>query len=433
MQSLCNYWRPVGLILAFLFFPRDAVAAPDFDELEKSVVRIVMQTNQGIGTGTGFVINDQGYIATNVHVIAGGNLIKAIPTNSNTMYDVDVIARSYELDLAIVRAQGINLPPITLSLAPSRKGQKVWSIGYPGGADRNRPAHDPTVQDGVIGRIFSGAWKIQKFRIIQHNAPTNPGNSGGPLLDDCGRVIGVNTQASLVVIASPSDGVTRVPHAAGIYWSSHIEELAKLLRENAISFQSEDDACLPADSTGRSAEAEQAKTQAEDASQQFLIWLILLGAVALAALILALKKPRQQVIHAADYVSRRFKSKEPTGVVEKRAPEKLPEHGLMLAGFDGNGNPIRIALPPNRFAEQRLGVSLGRHPELVDEIIQDQNVSRRQARIAVQAGQFYIEDLNSRNGTFLNHRKLSPFKPMLLDCGALVRLGGLEFMVSKLE
>ena len=69
------------------------------------------------------------------------------------------------------------------------------------------------------------------------------------------------------MIASPSDGVTRVPHAAGIYWSSHIEELAKLLRENAISFQSKDDACLAADGTGRSAEVERAKRQADDVSQ----------------------------------------------------------------------------------------------------------------------------------------------------------------------
>ena len=440
MQLIYKRMCLLSLVLAFLFFLRDAVAAPDFDELEKSVVRIVTQTNRGIGTGTGFVINDQGYIATNVHVIDGGNLIKAIPTNSNAMYDVDVIAMSYELDLAIVRASGINLPPITLSLALSRKGQKVWAIGYPGGADRNRPAHDPTVQDGVIGRIFSGAWKTQKFRIIQHNAPTNPGNSGGPLMDDCGRVIGVNTQASLVVIASPSDGVTRVPHAAGIYWSSHIEELAKLLRENAISFQSDDDECSAADSTGRSTEvertrleADQTKSQADDASQKFLIWVILLGAVAVVALILALKKPRQQIIHAADHISQRLKAKEPAEAVQKRAPEKLPEYGLMLAGFDGNGNSVRIALPPNRFADQRLGLSLGRHPELVDEIIQDQNVSRRHARIAAQAGQFYVEDLNSRNGTFLNHRKLVPFKQTLLDYGALVRLGSLEFMVSKLE
>ena len=273
MQPICNYWRLVGLVLAFLFFSRDVVAAPDFDALEKSVVRIVTQTSQGIGTGTGFVINDQGYIATKLHVIAGGNLIKAIPTNSN----------------------------------------------------------------------------------------------------------------------------------------------------------------LVADGAGRSEEMERAKRQADDVSQKFFIWLILLGAVALAALLLALKKPRQQIIHAADYVSRHFKSKEPAGVVQKRATEKLPEYGLMLTGFDGNGNPIRIGLAPARFAGQRLGISLGRHPELVDEIIQDQNVSRRHARIVVQAGQFYIEDLNSRNGTFLDHRKLSPFKPTLLDYGALVRLGSLEFMVSKLE
>ena len=201
-------WRCVFL---FALLPGRAVAAPDFDALEKSVVRIVRQTDQGLGAGTGFAINDQGYIATNVHVIADAHAIKAIPTNSNALYDVEVIATSPELDLAIAYIPDITLPPIALSLAPATKGQKVWSIGYPGGADRNRPAHDPTVQDGVIGRVFSGAWHAQQLRIIQHNAPTNPGNSGGPLLDDCSRAVGVNTQASLVVITSPSSGVTRVP------------------------------------------------------------------------------------------------------------------------------------------------------------------------------------------------------------------------------
>ncbi len=438
-------------------------------------MRIVKQTNMGAGTGTGFVINDGGYIATNVHVIVGSRAIKAIPTNSNTMYDADVIAMSDELDLAIVRVPEINLPPVTLSLAPSKKGQKVWVIGYPRGADRNRPAHDPTVQDGVIGRIFTGAWKVQKFRIIQHNAPTNPGNSGGPLLDDCGRIIGVNTQASLVVITSPSSGVTRVPHAAGIYWSSHIEELAKILRDNAISFQSEYEPCLSADAVRRSVEkertpqdaeqarrqaeeeiertrrgaeqarrqaeeemerarreAEQTRSQVEEARQQFLIWGILLSALALTALVLALKKSRQQIIQVADHISQRFKTKDSPGVAQRRVTGKLPEYGLMLTGFDSNGHRIRIALPPTVFANQRLGLSLGRHPDLVDEIIEDQNVSRRHARIAVQAGKFYIEDLNSRNGTFLDHYKLSPFNPTLLNYGTLVRLGRLELRASKL-
>ena len=464
-------WRLVLFLLALLL-PGRAVAAPDFAALEKSVVRIVTQTSQGPGAGTGFAINNQGYIATNAHVIAHANSIKAIPTNSNELYDVEVIATSQEFDLAIAYIPDITLPPIVLSLAPAIKGQKVWSIGYPGGADRNRPAHDPTVQDGVIGRIFRGAWHTRELRIIQHNAPTNPGNSGGPLLDDCSRAVGVNTQASLVVILSPSSGVTRVPHAAGIYWSSHIEELANLLDDHGIAFQGESDDCVAAGGTGSSGgtekaqreakkalreaegveeaqreaekaqreaekarrEAERARVQAEEASDQFFVWLLLLGGVALVALVVALKKPRQfaqQTLEKprqlAQQMSRRVTQKEGVGAVAKG-----PKYGLALAGFDGRGNRVCIELSPARFAGQRLGLSLGRHPDLVDEIVADENVSRRHLRIAAAGDRFYVEDLNSSNGTFLNEQCLSPFKPARLEYGAKVALGDLVLVASKL-
>ena len=433
-------WRLV-FFLFVLLQPRHAVAAPDFDALEKSVVRIVRQTDQGLSAGTGFAINDQGHIATNVHVIADAHAIQAIPTNANALYDVEVIATSPELDLAIAYIPDLTLPPIALSLAPATKGQKVWAIGYPGGADHNKLAHDPTVQDGVIGRIFSGAWHTQQLRIIQHNAPTNPGNSGGPLLDDCSRAVGVNTQASLVVISSPSSGTTRVPHAAGIYWSSHIEELATLLDDHNIAFQSDHDDCVAAEGTGGSGssgssgavekarreaekarrEAEQARAQAEQASDQFLVWLLLLSGVALVALVVALKKPRQIVQH----ISRRVTKKD--GAVAKG-----PHRGIVLAGFDGRGNRVCIELSPAQFAGQRLGLSLGRHPELVDEVVADENVSRRHLRIAAAGDQFYVEDLNSRNGTFLNEQRLVPFKPARLKYGANVALGDLVLMASKL-
>ena len=107
-------WCLVLFLLALLL-PGRAVAAPDFAALEKSVVRIVTQTSQGPGAGTGFAINDQGYIATNAHVIAHAHSIKAIPTNSNELYDVEVIATSQELDLAIAYIPDITLPPIALS------------------------------------------------------------------------------------------------------------------------------------------------------------------------------------------------------------------------------------------------------------------------------------------------------------------------------
>ena len=442
-------WR---LVFFLLVLPRCAVAAPDFDALEKSVVRLVRQTDQGLSAGTGFAINDQGHIATNVHVIADAHAIQAIPTNANALHDVEVIATSPELDLAIAYIPDLTLPPLTLSLAPATKGQKVWAIGYPGGADRNKLAHDPTVQDGVIGRIFSGAWHTQELRIIQHNAPTNPGNSGGPLLDDCSRAIGVNTQASLVVISSPSSGPTRVPHAAGIYWSSHIEELTTLLDDYGIAFQADSDDCVAvgggtggsgssgaaekarreAEKARREAEkarreAEEARAQAEEASDQFLVWLLLLSGVALVALVVALKKPRQiaqQTLEKprqlAQHISRRVTRRE--GAVR----------GIALAGFDGRGHRVCIELSSTRFAGQRLGLSLGRHPELVDEVVADENVSRRHLRIAAAGDQFYVEDLNSSNGTFLNEQRLVPFKPARLDYGATVALGNLVLMASKL-
>ena len=108
-----------------------------------------------------------------------------------------------------------------------------------------------------------------------------------------------------------------------------------------------------------------------------------------------------------------------------------PTRGLVLTGFDGRGNAIHISLSPDRFAGQRLGLSLGRHPELVDEVIDDESVSRRHLRISFRGDQFYIEDLNSSNGTYLDRHRLSPFQPARLDHGATVALGGLEVRISQ--
>ena len=381
-------WRLVVFLLALLL-PCCAVAEPDFDALKKSVVRIVIQKSQGFRTGTGFAINDQGYIATNFHVIADADSIKAIPANSSKWYDVEVVAMSRELDLAIVYSPYITLPPIALSLVPPTVGQEVWPIGYPSGADlKNNLARNPTVRKGIISRIFWDAWHTQELRIIQYDASISPGDSGGPLLDEYGRAIGVNTQASLASILDSSGAVIRVPHAAGIHRSSHIGELAKLLDEHDIAFRSESDDYWAA------------------------VWLLLL----LVALVMFLKKPRQFVLQ----VSRRI------GV---RPVAKVPEHGLVLDGSNG----VRIELSSARLASQGLGLSLGRHPDLVDEVVEDETVSRRHLRIVAKGDKFYVEDLNSLNGTFLRGKRLKPFKPTRLGDGAEVALGNLVLVVSPSE
>ena len=398
----------------FLCMSTCILAAPDFAALEKSVVRIVAYMDHGIGTGTGFVVNEAGYIATNSHVVDNGKNIQVVPANSHTLYDAEVVNSFPELDLAILRALDLELPPVRLLRSTPDKGQKVWAIGYPESADFEQLAVDPTVQDGVIGRLFTGAWRSTEFVIIQHNAPMNPGNSGGPLLDDCGNVIGVNTLASLVVINSPSLGLTRVPHATGIYWSSHIEELAQILRNESIPFKSQDTGCAPIGKIGNS------------------VWVTILAVLTLLALLLALRKPRQQVIRIVEQISQRANNKAAASRGKRRIKNKLPLRGLVLAGFDSNGARVRIALTPDMFIDKRLGVALGRHPELVDTVIDDDRVSKRHVRISTQDGRFYLEDLNSMNGTFLNDQRLSPFSLARLEYGASIRLGSLELMASKL-
>ena len=139
------------------------------------------------------------------------------------------------------------------------------------------------------------------------------------------------------------------------------------------------------------------------------------------ALVMVLKNPRQFV----QQVSRRI------GV---RTGAKAPKYGLVLAGSDGSENHVRIELPLARFDTQRLGLSLGRHPNLVDEVVEDETVSRRHLRIVVKGDKFYVEDLNSLNKTFLNGKYLKkPFKPTQLAYGAEVALGNLVLVASEPE
>src|SRR6202171_2528921 len=150
------------------------------------------------GAGSGSVIDDQGDILTNYHVIADAEKL-TVSFGSGKNYPAKVVGRDPDTDLAVIRL--LETPKESLTVVPlgdSDKlivGQKVLAIGNPFGLDR-------TLTTGVISglqrpirarnnRLIEGA--------IQTDASINPGNSGGPLLDSHGRVIGINSQ-----ILSPS-------------------------------------------------------------------------------------------------------------------------------------------------------------------------------------------------------------------------------------
>ena len=147
---------------------------------------------QGTATGSGFVIDKNGSILTNAHVVADATKITVSFGNKESV-PAQVVGRDVSDDLALIKVNpsGLNLKPLALGDAQSvQVGDPTIAIGNPFGLDR-------TLTTGVVSALQRKIDAPNGFTIsnvIQTDAAINPGNSGGPLLDAAGRVIGINSQ-----------------------------------------------------------------------------------------------------------------------------------------------------------------------------------------------------------------------------------------------
>jgi S1-C subfamily serine protease len=205
--------------------PEEAVTVAVYEAVNRSVVNITArgirnersifsgQTSEGSGSGA--VIDTDGNILTNNHVVTGAKEISVALFNGKT-YDAVIIGTDPLNDLAVIRidAAAEDLHPVAFGDARSLKvGMNVFALGNPFGLER-------TLTTGIISSLnrslqIHGNWKIKS--IIQIDAAINPGSSGGPLLDSHGRLIGINTaiattsgQSSGVGFAIPVSLITRV-------------------------------------------------------------------------------------------------------------------------------------------------------------------------------------------------------------------------------
>src|SRR5918998_1082726 len=160
----------------------------------KSVVQVRVREGGATGSGTGFVIDSDGTIVTNAHVVSGAGDVQVRFDDNRAGVDAEVLGRDESSDLAVLRVDSSNTQNVKpLALADSdtvRVGDLAVAIGYPLGLER-------TVTAGIIsgvGRAIKAPNGFSIDKVIQTDAPINPGNSGGPLLDGAGRVIGVNSQ-----------------------------------------------------------------------------------------------------------------------------------------------------------------------------------------------------------------------------------------------
>jgi S1-C subfamily serine protease len=140
--------------------------------------------------GSGFIIDDQGHILTNSHVLLGGGRIQVTMENKD-LYDAEIMARDRRNDLGLIKIKPKKkLSFLQLSDSENLQvGQKVLAIGNPFGLEG-------TLTTGIIssiGRTIQDEKGMRLEGMIQTDAAINPGNSGGPLLDSFGNVIGINT------------------------------------------------------------------------------------------------------------------------------------------------------------------------------------------------------------------------------------------------
>lgn len=108
------------------------------------------------------------------------------------------------------------------------------------------------------------------------------------------------------------------------------------------------------------------------------------------------------------------------------------EAGWALEGTDGQRRPIRLVFGETELARSYLGITVGRHPDLCDRVIDDPGVSRRHMRLSVSEGNLRVEDLNSLNGTVVENEEVPRFHPVPARPGQVIVLGRVTLTVSRL-
>lgn len=394
------------------------------------------------GHGSGYVVSPHGHLVTSDHVVNPQEHSEEYKDNTFTTFvllgieprlrlvPVRIIWRHAGIDLAIVEAEGVSAPPLTLADPGAVSAtQVVYSIGFPGASDDLMVGGGlgdpvgymaPMIAQGTLKGSYTLATGARGW---EHHAPTSQGNSGGPLVNACGQVVGTNS-------ATHSEHQSTLAAVA-------LEELIPGLDENHIPFTVARKACSPPTSGNLvpwfyaltiflvltlgtfGVYLERLRRQVRSGDQPRI------PSVLLQRIIEKLDRPedpedpenqwkldihgrwyRYDSILGVDYFTK--DPEPPPALLPAPTPAPLPApephaHALVLSSLSGLPD---IVLTPGE------PVVVGRDPEQARVRIENSKVSNRHVRLLFERGVVLIEDLGSTNGTFLSGRKLTGIETM---------------------
>ena len=410
-------------VLLFLWLPLWLFAAnPRILEASKSVIRIinVMQTGE-VASGTAFCVNGEGYFLTNAHVVKGAKDLYALRPDDALPTEVVMVDES--VDLAVLRIRGMGMKPLVFARHQEiQVTDRVVTIGFPGtmqeSPDRPEEFTQVTFNAGIIGKFTKIDLDLSPTTrtlgpVVQHDAAVNHGNSGGPLVNECGQVVGVNVQKALDQPRSLGQILTG-DVIQGIYYAIDVRLAKEILKRAGISYLEGNADCSGAERvqvvSEKNASGVPASTDApseEEIEKFFYVILLILGLIAVWALAYAFYREKHRanpVQHGENTIIQRMAAS---------GGERNPESTVLLP-LNGKG------LPPLTVGGREILVGRSRSAGIR---IDHPMVSGRHLTIRRIGEGVEVMDLGSTNGTYVNGRKIAPNQPVILHPGDRLSLG----------
>jgi serine protease Do len=256
-----RYFLAVLLVLSPWLWSQSCADASDISAASRSVVRVVVYSAADgqrtiVSIGSGVVVAPD-KIITNAHVIEQARYdesvtLLVVPSEGGQSYGATLVAALPGKDLALLKVSGDSLVPASFFSGAVPDGSDVFAIGYPASVDIALEQNEadwlrPQTPVKARGSVSSGR-SSKSIDSLLHTAPIAPGNSGGPLVDACGRVVGINSFGSV-----STDG------GAEFYFAVSVRELSAFLGAQGVAFRTVTGDCRSvADLTRAEAEREAA-------------------------------------------------------------------------------------------------------------------------------------------------------------------------------